>query len=64
MVRRILCHFPAKEHLLAALVEPLLADLEGLLDPRSGCRVDASRRAVVRGRSRRRPGRPRALDRE
>ena len=28
----ILYHFPAKEHLLAALVEPLVADLEALLD--------------------------------
>ncbi|MEK8105563.1 helix-turn-helix domain-containing protein [Micromonospora sp. M12] len=28
----ILYHFPAKENLLAALVEPLLADLEALLD--------------------------------
>jgi AcrR family transcriptional regulator len=28
----ILYHFPTKEHLLAALVEPLLADLEALLD--------------------------------
>ncbi|MFI7608309.1 TetR family transcriptional regulator [Micromonospora sp. NPDC049366] len=28
----ILYHFPAKEHLLSALVEPLLSDLEALLD--------------------------------
>ncbi|MFC3502622.1 TetR family transcriptional regulator [Micromonospora krabiensis] len=32
----ILYHFPAKEHLLAALVEPLLSDLEALLDAADG----------------------------
>ncbi|MFD0787511.1 TetR/AcrR family transcriptional regulator, partial [Micromonospora azadirachtae] len=45
----ILYHFPAKEHLLAALVEPLLADLEGLLDAAEGLPTQRARQAVLEG---------------
>ncbi|MEU4680062.1 TetR family transcriptional regulator [Micromonospora sp. NPDC023737] len=45
----ILYHFPAKEHLLAALVEPLLADLEGLLDAAEGLPAERARQAVLEG---------------
>ncbi|MFG3707058.1 TetR family transcriptional regulator [Micromonospora sp. NPDC047670] len=45
----ILYHFPAKEHLLAALVEPLLADLEALLDRAGGLPAERARRVVLEG---------------
>ncbi|TDC35093.1 TetR family transcriptional regulator [Micromonospora sp. 15K316] len=45
----ILYHFPAKEHLLAALVEPLLADLEGLLDAAQGRPTAQARDVVLEG---------------
>ncbi|MEV6369304.1 TetR family transcriptional regulator [Micromonospora musae] len=45
----ILYHFPAKEHLLAALVEPLLADLEGLLDAAEGLPTERARAVVLEG---------------
>lgn len=45
----ILYHFPSKEHLLAALVEPLLVDLETLLD--TACRLppEQARWAALEG---------------
>ncbi|WP_285796407.1 TetR family transcriptional regulator [Micromonospora sp. NBRC 107095] len=45
----ILYHFPAKEHLLAALIEPLLADLERLLDAAQGQPTDQARWTVLEG---------------
>ncbi|MEW2427328.1 TetR family transcriptional regulator [Micromonospora sp. NPDC047644] len=45
----ILYHFPAKEHLLAALVEPLVADLEALLDSAQNQPTEQARWAVVEG---------------
>ncbi|MHA4947422.1 TetR family transcriptional regulator [Micromonospora sp. SD19] len=45
----ILYHFPAKEHLLAALIEPLLADLERLLDAAQGQPTDRARWTVLEG---------------
>ncbi|MDG9673773.1 TetR family transcriptional regulator [Micromonospora sp. DH14] len=45
----ILYHFPAKEHLLAALIEPLLADLERLLDAAQGQPTDQARWMVLEG---------------
>ncbi|WP_328416210.1 TetR family transcriptional regulator [Micromonospora sp. NBC_00389] len=45
----ILYHFPAKEHLLAALVEPLVADLEALLDVAQGQPTEQARWTVLEG---------------
>jgi AcrR family transcriptional regulator len=45
----ILYHFPAKEHLLAALVEPLVADLEALLDSAQGQPTELARWTVLEG---------------
>ncbi|MET7947012.1 TetR family transcriptional regulator [Micromonospora sp. NPDC005324] len=45
----ILYHFPAKEHLLAALVEPLVADLEALLDSAQTQPGDRARWTVLEG---------------
>ncbi|MCG5470645.1 TetR family transcriptional regulator [Micromonospora sp. LAH09] len=45
----ILYHFPAKENLLAALVEPLLADLERLLDAAQGQPTEQARWTVLEG---------------
>ena len=45
----ILYHFPAKEHLLAALVEPLLADLEALLDAAQTQPTERARWTVLEG---------------
>ncbi|MEU5675428.1 helix-turn-helix domain-containing protein, partial [Micromonospora sp. NPDC047753] len=45
----ILYHFPAKEHLLAALVEPLVADLEALLDSAQTQPTEQARWTVVEG---------------
>lgn len=45
----ILYHFPAKEHLLSALVEPLLADLESLLDTAQAQPVEQARWTVLEG---------------
>ncbi|MEU5903523.1 TetR family transcriptional regulator [Micromonospora sp. NPDC047467] len=45
----ILYHFPAKEHLLAALVEPLVADLEALLDSARTQPAESARWTVVEG---------------
>ncbi|MBQ0901051.1 TetR family transcriptional regulator [Micromonospora sp. U21] len=45
----ILYHFPAKEHLLAALVEPLLADLEALLDAAREQPTEQARWTVLEG---------------
>ncbi|MEU1643750.1 TetR family transcriptional regulator [Micromonospora zamorensis] len=45
----ILYHFPAKEHLLAALVEPLLADLERLLDAAQTQPTERARWTVLEG---------------
>ncbi|PWR09915.1 TetR family transcriptional regulator [Micromonospora acroterricola] len=45
----ILYHFPAKEHLLAALVEPLLADLEALLDAAQTQPTEEARWTVLEG---------------
>ncbi|MET8119912.1 TetR family transcriptional regulator [Micromonospora sp. NPDC005189] len=45
----ILYHFPAKEHLLAALVEPLVADLEALLDAAQGQPTEKARWMVLEG---------------
>ncbi|WP_433549914.1 TetR family transcriptional regulator [Micromonospora zamorensis] len=45
----ILYHFPAKEHLLAALVEPLLADLERLLDAAQEQPTEQARWTVLEG---------------
>ncbi|RLP95145.1 TetR family transcriptional regulator [Micromonospora sp. BL4] len=45
----ILYHFPAKEHLLAALVEPLLADLEALLDSARTQPTEQARWTVLEG---------------
>ncbi|RAO24364.1 hypothetical protein MED15_00122 [Micromonospora noduli] len=45
----ILYHFPAKEHLLAALIEPLLADLERLLDAAQGQPTEQARWTVLEG---------------
>ncbi|MCO1594857.1 TetR family transcriptional regulator [Micromonospora sp. RHAY321] len=45
----ILYHFPAKEHLLAALVEPLLADLEALLDAARGQPTEQARWTLLEG---------------
>ncbi|MEW2146969.1 TetR family transcriptional regulator [Micromonospora vinacea] len=45
----ILYHFPAKEHLLAALVEPLVADLEALLDSAQTQPTDQARWTVLEG---------------
>ncbi|MET8348453.1 MULTISPECIES: TetR family transcriptional regulator [unclassified Micromonospora] len=45
----ILYHFPAKEHLLAALVEPLLADLEALLDAAQAQPTEQARWTVLEG---------------
>lgn len=45
----ILYHFPAKENLLAALVEPLLADLEALLDSARTQPTETARWTVLEG---------------
>ncbi|MET7375282.1 TetR family transcriptional regulator [Micromonospora arida] len=45
----ILYHFPAKEHLLAALVEPLVADLEALLDSAQTQPTNQARWTVLEG---------------
>ncbi|MEU1591116.1 TetR family transcriptional regulator [Micromonospora sp. NPDC005710] len=45
----ILYHFPAKEHLLAALVEPLVSDLEALLDSARNQPTEQARWTVVEG---------------
>ncbi|MFI6781361.1 TetR family transcriptional regulator [Micromonospora sp. NPDC050276] len=45
----ILYHFPAKEHLLAALIEPLLADLEALLDSAQTRPTELARWTVLEG---------------
>jgi AcrR family transcriptional regulator len=45
----VLYHFPAKEHLLAALVEPLVADLETLLDAAEAGPAEQARRTVLEG---------------
>lgn len=45
----ILYHFPAKEHLLAALVEPLVADLEALLDSAQTQPTERARWTVLEG---------------
>ncbi|MEV5210663.1 TetR family transcriptional regulator [Micromonospora sp. NPDC053740] len=45
----VLYHFPAKEHLLAALVEPLVADLEALLDSAQTQPTDQARWTVLEG---------------
>ncbi|MEU8389413.1 TetR family transcriptional regulator [Micromonospora sp. NPDC048843] len=45
----ILYHFPAKEHLLAALVEPLVADLEALLDSAQKQPTERARWTVLEG---------------
>ncbi|WP_430502295.1 TetR family transcriptional regulator [Micromonospora trifolii] len=45
----ILYHFPAKEHLLAALVEPLVADLEALLDSARTQPTERARWTVLEG---------------
>ncbi|MGN9811516.1 TetR family transcriptional regulator [Micromonospora sp. BQ11] len=45
----ILYHFPTKEHLLTALVEPLLTDLEGLLGAADRLAPERARWAVVEG---------------
>lgn len=45
----ILYHFPTKEHLLAALAEPLLADLEAVLDRADRLPAARARWAVVEG---------------
>ncbi|MGA4728011.1 TetR family transcriptional regulator [Micromonospora taraxaci] len=45
----ILYHFPAKEHLLSALVEPLLVDLEALLDTARTQPVEQARWTVLEG---------------
>lgn len=45
----ILYHFPTKEHLLTALVEPLLADLERLLDAAEHLPTEQARQAVLEG---------------
>ncbi|WP_030490566.1 TetR family transcriptional regulator [Micromonospora chokoriensis] len=45
----ILYHFPAKEHLLAALVEPLVADLEALLDSARTQPTELARWTVLEG---------------
>ncbi|MCG5451824.1 TetR family transcriptional regulator [Micromonospora hortensis] len=45
----ILYHFPAKEHLLAALVEPLVADLEALLDSARTEPTERARWTVLEG---------------
>ncbi|MFI6063863.1 TetR family transcriptional regulator [Micromonospora sp. NPDC051227] len=45
----ILYHFPAKEHLLAALVEPLMADLEALLDSAQTQPTERARWTVLEG---------------
>ncbi|MET8467841.1 TetR/AcrR family transcriptional regulator, partial [Micromonospora zamorensis] len=45
----ILYHFPAKENLLAALVEPLVADLEALLDTAQTQPTERARWTVLEG---------------
>ncbi|MEU6077625.1 TetR family transcriptional regulator [Micromonospora sp. NPDC047074] len=45
----ILYHFPAKEHLLIALVEPLVADLEALLDAAEAGPPERARWALLEG---------------
>ncbi|MEH1101926.1 TetR/AcrR family transcriptional regulator, partial [Micromonospora sp. CPCC 205561] len=45
----ILYHFPAKEHLLVALVEPLVADLEALLDAAAAGPAERARWTVLEG---------------
>ncbi|MEH0970500.1 TetR family transcriptional regulator [Micromonospora sp. CPCC 205546] len=45
----ILYHFPTKEHLLTALVEPLVADLEALLDDAEAGPAERARWAVLEG---------------
>ncbi|RQX16543.1 hypothetical protein DDE19_14680, partial [Micromonospora ureilytica] len=45
----ILYHFPAKEHLLAALAEPLVADLEALLDSAQSQPTERARWTVLEG---------------
>ena len=45
----ILYHYPSKEHLLAALAEPLLADLEAALDSAAGLPAPAARWAAIEG---------------
>ncbi|HEX2774792.1 MAG TPA: TetR family transcriptional regulator [Micromonosporaceae bacterium] len=45
----ILYHYPTKEHLLAALAEPLLADLEAVLDRAERLPAGRARWAVVEG---------------
>ncbi|MEV4662755.1 TetR family transcriptional regulator [Micromonospora echinofusca] len=45
----ILYHFPSKEHLLTALIEPLVSDLEALLDAAEAGPRERARWAVVEG---------------
>ncbi|MBQ1074413.1 TetR family transcriptional regulator [Micromonospora sp. C31] len=45
----ILYHFPTKEHLLTALVEPLMADLEALLDTAEAGPSERARTTVLEG---------------
>ncbi|MFG1891521.1 TetR family transcriptional regulator [Micromonospora sp. NPDC049051] len=45
----ILYHFPAKEHLLTALVEPLVADFEALLDTAEAGPAERARWTVLEG---------------
>ncbi|MDG4810367.1 TetR family transcriptional regulator [Micromonospora sp. WMMD1120] len=45
----VLYHFPAKEHLLAALVEPFVADLEALLDSARTQPTEVARWTVLEG---------------
>ncbi|MEU4780551.1 helix-turn-helix domain-containing protein, partial [Micromonospora sp. NPDC023633] len=45
----ILYHFPTKEHLLTALIEPLVSDLEALLDAAEAGPAERARWAVLEG---------------
>ncbi|MEW2378813.1 TetR family transcriptional regulator [Micromonospora sp. NPDC047812] len=45
----ILYHFPAKEHLLTALIEPLVSDLEALLDAAEAGPAERARWTVLEG---------------
>ncbi|MEU4775443.1 TetR family transcriptional regulator [Micromonospora sp. NPDC023644] len=45
----ILYHFPTKEHLLTALIEPLVSDLEALLDTAEAGPAERARWAVLEG---------------
>ncbi|SCG15963.1 transcriptional regulator, TetR family [Micromonospora echinofusca] len=45
----ILYHFPSKEHLLTALIEPLVSDLEALLDAAEAGPSERARTTVLEG---------------